>query len=115
MDKSPDQKKTGKNHRKRGQRPCRNDDRYTCRMEKFSTATVTRDSVFKAIEQFDRIGQHAFLEKFALGQGAQKGNKVSGATSKAARCQVTGTFTTLGDVLFYDPSPVSKNAGSGGT
>ena len=44
-------------------------------MEKFSTATVTRDSVFKAIEQFDRIGQHAFLEKFALGQGAQKGNK----------------------------------------
>ena len=30
-------------------------------------------------------------------------------------CQVTGTFTTLGDVLFYDPSPVSKNAGSGGT
>ena len=64
-------------------------------MEKFSTATVTRDSVFKAIEQFDRIGQHAFLEKFALGQGAQKGNKVSGATSKAARCQVTGTFTTL--------------------
>ena len=34
---------------------------------------------------------------------------------KCLNCQVTRTLTTLGDVLFYDPFPVSKNAGSGGT
>ncbi len=43
--------------------------------EKFSTATVTRESVLDAIEQFDRIGRSAFLEKFAQGRGAQRGNK----------------------------------------
>lgn len=36
---------------------------------------VKREFVLKAIEQFDRIGRHAFLEKFAMGRGAQRGNK----------------------------------------
>ena len=53
----------------------RGHNRYTCRMEQFSTDTVTKESISKAIEQFDRIGQRAFLEKFALGRGAQRGNK----------------------------------------
>ena len=45
------------------------------KIEKFSTSTVTKESVLKAIEQFDRIGRATFLEKFAMGRGAQKGNK----------------------------------------
>ena len=45
------------------------------KIEKFSTSTVTKESVLKAIEQFDRIGRITFLEKFARGRGAQKGNK----------------------------------------
>ena len=44
-------------------------------IEKFSTSNVTKESVLKAIEQFDRIGRAAFLEKFARGRAAQKGNK----------------------------------------
>ena len=60
---------------------CRVLDRLTVytgpmpKIEKFSTSTVTTESVLEAIAQFDRIGRHAFLEKFTMGRGAQRGNK----------------------------------------
>ena len=43
-------------------------------IEKFPPSPITRDSVLKAIEQFDRIGRAAFLEKFAKGRGARRGH-----------------------------------------
>ncbi len=55
-------------------------------------------------QEFERVGSTETIKVDA---------RLITATNRA--CQVTGTFTTLGDVLFYDPSPVSKNAGSGGT